>query len=246
MVLHTWGQRLTEHVHVHCVVTGGGLTPDRQHGRSVVRAGRQPFLFPVTALSQLSQLFRGKFLAGLQRLRHRGQLGYVGASAPLAAPHHWQDLLAALRQSHWVVYAKPPFGGPQQVLKYLSRYTHRVAIANQRLVFVGNGLVRFRYIDYAAHRAPKEMTLPAEEFLRRCLLHVVPPGFIRIRHYGILANRTRAENLARCRALLTPRATPPAAAAAAGDCRDDPDRRPVCGGQLRLIERLAPSPHDTS
>jgi hypothetical protein len=185
MVLHTWGQNLTEHVHVHCVVSGGGLSADRSRW---IATRRQGFLFPVLALSQV---FRGKYLAALARVRTRGRLRFTGQCAGRAVSETWQSLLTTLQHTKWVVYAKPPVGGPEQVLKYLSRYTHRVAISNHRLVFVGDGVVRFRWKDYADHSSQKEMTLPAPEFLRRFLLHVVPCGFMRIRHYGILANRHR-------------------------------------------------------
>jgi hypothetical protein len=194
-VLHTWGQTLTEHVHVHCVVTGGGLTADGTQWRSC----RRHFLFAVKALSQV---FRGKYLAGLKRLRAQHRLHFAGESAALAADEAWTTFLHQLVDRAWVVYAKPPWGGPEQVLKYLSRYTHRVAIANSRLVFVGEGLVRFRYKDYAAGGTTKVMELPAVEFLRRFLLHVVPPRFVRIRHFGLLANRIRQDKLTRCRQLL--------------------------------------------
>ena len=238
-VLHTWGQTLTQHVHVHCVVTGGGLTPD---GRRWV-GSRPRFLFPVRALSQV---FRGKFLAGLRRLRAHDALRFAGNSLALADPATWTAWLALLRTRNWLVYAKPPFVGPDRVLKYLSRYTHRVAIANERLVFVGNGEVRFRWKDYADHHRLKLMTLAAEEFLRRFLLHVVPSGFMRIRHFGLLANRHRATKLAQCRALLgtvspptTPPAPPPPVAKAPP--RPGADRCPSCGGgPLRIIETLAP------
>jgi len=189
MVLHTWGQNLTEHVHVHCVVSGGGLSPDGSHWVSIPRPRRRrPYLFPVKALSQM---FRGKYLAALGRLQRTGALHFAGQSAPLGEAVDWQQLVAALRSRPWVVYAKPPFGGPERVLKYLSRYTHRVAISNHRLLFVGNGIVRFRWTDYADHHASKQLPLTADEFLRRFLLHVVPRGFMRIRHYGVLANRHR-------------------------------------------------------
>ena len=241
-VLHTWGQTLTEHVHVHCVVTGGGLSAEGTQWRT----GRRRFLFAVKALSRV---FRGKYLAALGRLRSAHRLTFAGASAPLAEDHTWTAFLEQLRQKPWVVYAKSPFGSAEQVLKYLSRYTHRVAIANHRLVFVGNGLVRFRYKDYGAEGAPKLMELSAEEFLRRFLLHVVPPHFVRIRHFGLLANRTRQAKLTRCRPLLAvatatglaalpAKNTPPAPAGPAplvsGLC-------PACGvGRLRVIASLAP------
>jgi hypothetical protein len=210
-VLHTWGQTLTEHVHVHCVVTGGGVSPDGTQWRACQRR----FLFAVKALGAV---FRGKYLAGLERLRRLRRLTFAGASAAWVEEDAWNALRQQLFAKPWVVYAKPPWGSPEQVLKYLSRYTHRVAIANARLVFVGDGLVRFRYTDYAAGGTTKVMELSAEEFLRRFLLHVVPTGFVRIRHYGLLANRTRQDKLARARQLLalvaaTPLLSPPSALA---------------------------------
>jgi len=241
-VLHTWGQNLTQHVHLHCVVTGGGLTLDGQRWVSA-RAG---FLFPVRGLSKV---FRGKFLAGLSRLRPRNALRFVGDSAPLAGDHCWTSWLQDLRTRDWVVYAKPPFGGPERVLKYLSRYTHRVAIANHRIVSMEDGIVRFRWRDYAHHNEVKVMALPATEFLRRFLLHVVPSGFMRIRHFGLLANCNRAAKLARCRSLLAP--TPEVevnrcesaelSGEASDSAADEPKRCPICGaGSLRIIEFLAP------
>ncbi len=239
-VLHTWGQTLTQHVHVHCVVTGGGLSPD---GQRWVHS-RPRFLFPVRALSQV---FRGKFLAGLQRLRAHDALTFAGASAALAEPPTWAAWLATLRTRAWLVYAKPPFGGPERVLKYLSRYTHRVAISNARLAFVGADVVRFHWKDYADHHRTKLLALAPTEFLRRFLLHVVPPRLHRMRHFGLLANRQRAAKLAQCRALLTPHPTPPTPPAAIAPLTAAPltltsiTRCPACGGgPLRVIETLAP------
>jgi len=241
-VLHTWGQTLTEHVHVHCIVTGGGLTADG----SQWRACRHRFLFAVKALSQV---FRGKYLAGLSQLRTRQRLSFVGVSAALAEEEAWAAFLTQLQQTPWVVYAKPPWGGPEQVLKYLSRYTHRVAISNARLVFVGAGVVRFRYKDYAAGGITKIMELRAEEFLRRFLLHVVPPHFVRIRHLGLVATRARQEKLARCRQLLAVAAAaatsllPPTTPEppTAGTEPASPARCPVCGGgPMRVLTVLAP------
>lgn len=253
MVLHTWGQNLTEHVHVHCVVSGGGLSADRSRWIGTRRHG---FLFPVRALSRV---FRGKYLAALARMRKRGQLRFTGQCAGLAESETWQSLLTTLHQTPWVVYAKPPFGGPERVLKYLSRYTHRVAISNHRLLFIGDGVVRFAWKDYADHNAHKEMTLPAAEFLRRFLLHVVPRGFMRIRHYGILANRHRKQKLARCRELLgVPAIAPSEVPIETHDTDthhetlDDNDTErplapcPICGARMRIVELLAPQPHDTS
>ena len=207
---------------------------------------RRPFLFDVTALSHV---FRGKFSAGLQRARRRAPLRYCGHSAALAEPGPWEELLTALWKQDWVVYAKPPFGGPAHVLKYLSRYTHRVALSNQRLVFVGDGVVRFRYKDYAGGGTTKTREVQAEEFLRRFLLHVVPSGFVRIRHFGLLATRTRQEKLARCHQLLAvaaaaatsllPPTTPEPSIASA---ETTPAARcPACGsGSLRVLALVAP------
>jgi hypothetical protein len=258
MVLHTWGQTLTEHYHVHCVVSGGGLSLD---GRSWIslpkgkKKPRRPFLFHVGALSQV---FRRKFIAALRRARSRGELGYAGESAPLADAVRWQALLGRLKRTEWVVYSKPPFGGPETVLKYLSRYTHRVAISNRRILCVGDAVVRFRYRDYAEQSRRKEITLPATEFLRRFLLHVLPPGFMRIRHYGITANCRRQEKLARSQELLgqaqlAPRSEPDTAGREAPNdsplARDSNAARcPTCGAPMRVIEIISPTtaPHDTS
>jgi hypothetical protein len=254
MVLHTWGQTLEEHYHVHCVVSGGGLSLDRRHWVDLPkRKRRRPFLFPVKALSKV---FRGKFIAALKRARRSNTLHYVGQSAPLQEPGGWKRLLDELWKHHWVVYSKPPFGGPEQVLKYLSRYTHRVAISNRRILGFGNGLVRFEYRDYADDNKRKEMSLPATEFLRRFLLHVVPAGFMRIRHYGITANCQRQNKLARCKEFLA-QPEPAAVAesetlAAAAPSSDTHDAAavacPLCGGIMRVIEIFAPTPctYDTS
>jgi len=177
-VLHPWGQTLTEHVHVHCIVRGGGLSLNGTQWRP----SHPRFLFAVAALSQV---FRGKYLAGLRRLRKQHRLHFAGESAAWAADAAWTTVLSQLQECPWVVYAQPPWGGPEQVLKYRSRYTHRVAISNARLVFVGDGVVRFRSKDSAAEGSTKIMELPAAEFLRRFLLHVVPPHFVRIRHFGL-------------------------------------------------------------
>ena len=253
MVLHTWGQTLTEHAHVHCVVSGGGLSADAGSWHSTPRRG---FLFPVKALSKM---FCGKYLAALGRLQRKGALRLAGQSTRFSEASTWVELLAELRRTHWVVYAKPPFGGAARVLKYLSRYTHRVAISNRRLLFVGDSVVRFTWKDYADHNATKAMTLSAEEFLRRFLLHVVPRGFMRIRHYGILANRHREQKLRRCRELLgvptppllsqVPLTMPdrdPQRDAPAGDTAPPLPPCPLCGAPIRVVEILAPRPWDTS
>lgn len=243
-VLHTWGQNLHHHPHVHCVVTGGGLSCDSDGHVDEVpcwRSCRPGFFLPVRVLSRL---FRGKFLAGLRQAYHDGRLGFHGRLAALTDPAAFSAWLTPLYQADWVVYAKAPFGGPAQVLKYLARYTHRVAISNQRLVDVSEGQVTFRYKDYADDHRQKTMTLSADEFLRRFLLHVLPRGFVKIRHYGLLANRRRQENLKCCRRLLLVQVlaqalVEPATAALA---------LPVCPwcGQGRLVRvRPLPRPSDS-
>jgi hypothetical protein len=200
-VLHTWGQNLQHHPHVHCIVPGGGLSPD---GSRWV-ACEPGFFLPVRVLSRV---FRGKFLALLGNAFDRGKLSFHGKLRVLADAGEFQRRLTASVGTEWVVYAKAPFGGPEQVLKYLARYTHRVAISNRRLIALEDGEVTFRWKDYAHGGGPKTMTLKATEFIRRFLLHVLPTGFVRIRHYGLLANRVCREKLARCRALLGVEATP--------------------------------------
>ncbi len=205
-ILHTWGQALTQHLHLHCLVTGGALAADGAQWIS----GRSSFLFPVRALATV---FRAKYLAGLQRAYDDGQLAFAGGTTPLADRRTFAGVLGQLRAVDWVVYTKRPFAGPEQVLEYLGRYTHRVALSNNRLVDHGEGRVRFRWKDYADHDRLKVMTLEVDEFLRRFLLHVVPRGFMRIRHFGLLANRTRRTLVGRCRDLLgqpRPTAAPPA------------------------------------
>jgi Putative transposase len=169
-----WGQTLQPHPHVHCVVPGGGLSPD--HGRWI--HSRHRFLLPIRVLSRV---FRGKFVSGLKRLYRRHRLGFSGNLKPLSDPKSFRDFLRVLFRQDWVVYAKRPFGGPTHVLHYLARYTHRVAISNHRLVSFIDGLVRFHWKDYARGNKQREMTLNADEFLRRFLLHTLPRGFIRIR-----------------------------------------------------------------
>ena len=194
-VLHTWGQNLQHHPHVHCVVPGGGLSAD---GSRWV-ACPDNFFLPVRVLSRV---FRGKFLTGLRTAFERCRLKFRGRLARLADADRFNRLLVDAVKTEWVVYAKPPFGGPRRVLKYLARYTHRVAISNRRLVGMEDGRVRFRCKDYARGCKRRTMELEATEFLRRFLLHVLPTGFVRIRHYGLLANRRRREKLAVCRELL--------------------------------------------
>jgi len=199
-ILHTWGQNLLLHPHIHCVVPAGGLSSD--HNRWL--AAKPSFFLPIPVLRKV---FRGKFVAGLKRLRKRGKLCRSGPAAVLSGPKQFAKLVRRLHLRRWVVYAKAPFGGPMQVLRYLGRYTHRVAISNHRLITFDGEQVSFQWKDYAHGSAQKIMTLTATEFLRRFFLHVLPKGFVRIRHFGFLANRFRTPALALCRQLLT--ASPP-------------------------------------
>jgi len=194
-VLHSWGETLVFHPHLHCVVPGGGFAPD---GKRWI-ACRPGFFLPVRVLSGL---FRRLFLDQLQAAFDQGQLQFFSSLEPLRERKAFLRYLAPLRQRKWVVYAKPPFAGPQQVLNYLGRYTHRVAISNDRLLDIDHGQITFRYKDYRDHDRQKTMTLPAEEFIRRFLLHVLPDGFQRIRHYGFLAHRYGKAKLALARQLL--------------------------------------------
>ncbi len=197
-VLHSWGQTLTYHPHLHCIVPGGGPSPDGSRWISC-----RPGFF--LAVRVLSRLFRRLFLETLRTTFEAGRLHFFGDIADLADPAAFARLLAAVRRRNWVVYAKPPFGRPEQVLAYLGRYTHRVAISNSRLVRLADGKVTFRWRDYRHSRKKKLMTLEADEFIRRFLLHSLPDGFHRIRHYGFLANGQRAARLASCRQLLAAR-----------------------------------------
>ena len=232
-ILHTWGQTLTQHLHVHCLVTGGALSRDRTRW---IR-GRAAFLFPVQALSVG---FRAKYLAGLQRAFTEGQLTFAAGTASLADAGQCAALVAQLRATPWVVYAKPPFGGPAQVLQYLGRYTHRIAISNARLVSLVDGVVQFRWKDYADRGHTKIMALRDDEFLRRFLLHVLPRGFARIRHFGLLANRQRRAAIARARHLLA--TTIPTHAPADARATDaDRTRCPICRqGHWQVTEILRP------
>src|ERR1017187_7305534 len=197
-VLHTWGQNLHAHPHLHCVVPGGGIAPS--HSRWV--SSGKKFFLPVKVLSRL---FRAKFLALLKKAFLQGKLRFHGKLEPLGEERNFIALLSQTARTEWVVYAKPPFGGPQQVLKYLARYTHRVAISNQRLISLQQGKVTFRWKDYARGNQPRTMTLEATEFIRRFLLHVLPRGFVKIRHFGFLSNRCRQENIRLSRQLLAER-----------------------------------------
>lgn len=239
-ILHTWGQNLSQHLHLHCVATGGALARD---GSRWIPAP-PGFLFPVRALAQV---FRGKYLAALRRAFEAGQLHFAGSTASLAAPAAFTAWLAHLRHHAWVVYAKQPFAGPEHVLDYLGRYTHRVALSNDRLVRHADGIIHFRWQDYADGDRVKVMALEAAEFIRRFLLHVVPDRFVRIRHFGLLANRTRTAKLTRCRQLLAvlPTALEPPASVAALMLRltgIDIERCPLCQqGRLHLVALLPPT-----
>jgi len=230
-VLHTWGQSLRFHPHLHCVVTGGGLSSDGQRWIE----GREDYFLPVRVLAKL---FRGKFLAALDEARQQDQLDLGGRCADLANATAWAALRHQLYQKDWVVYAKPPFGGPEVVFRYLGRYTHRVAISNHRLVSLVDGQVTFTVKDYADGNRKKTMTLGAEQFLRRFLLHVLPLRFVRIRHYGLVAGRNVGTKLAAARQLLEATASRCQRTSDAQLLRDqepkvDPNVCPGCGQPLR-------------
>ena len=194
-ILHTWGQNLMDHPHIHCVVPGGGLSLD---GSRWISCPKGFFV----SVKILSKLFRGKFLDYLKNAFQDHRLRFFGNSRDLEKPKEFRKLLDQAYSKPWVVYAKPPFAGPEQVLRYLGNYTHRVAISNHRILDVQDGVVRFRYKDYRDGNARKTMSLSASEFMRRFLLHVIPKRFVRIRCYGFLSNRNKKELLARCRELL--------------------------------------------
>ena len=225
-VLHTWGQTLQAHPHVHCVVPGGGLSPDHEHWIP----SQQHFFLPVRVLSRV---FRGKFIAGLRRLFQKRQLQFFGACQQLSDAKAFNTFLRTLFREDWIVYAKRPFGGPEHVLHYLARYTHRVAISNHRLLNVTDYDVTFRWKDYAHHSKSRAMTLTHEEFLRRFFQHVLPTGFPRIRYFGFLANRRRSLLLPLCRNLLE--ALPPVSDA---DTSVTSVHCPRCQAPMRIIERL--------
>ena len=201
-MLHTWGQNLHLHPHLHCVVPGGGFSPD---GSRWIACRKDSFFLPYKVLSRL---FRKLFLLALGKAFRKGQLRFSGELRELTKPAAFQALCEKADHLEWVVHVKPPFGGPRRVLKYLARYTHRVAISNHRLRTLENGRVSFDWKDYADHSRTKTMTLDAVEFIRRFLLHVLPSGLVRIRHFGFLANRVRKQKLSQCRALLAASAAP--------------------------------------
>ena len=257
-VLHTWGQTLQFHPHLHCIVPGGGLSPDRSR---FVRC-RRGFFLPVRVLSRL---FRSRFLEALRGAFTRGELCFRGSLTALLDPAAFDALLASIRAKQWVVYAKRPFGGPTQVVKYLGQYTHRIAIAESRLVSIDDTGVSFRWRDYRHEHRVRTMTLSGDEFLRRFLLHVLPRGFQRIRHVGLLSNRRRRESLALCRSLLgspsSPLSTPKPADGEPPTASTNPSRYdlcPLCGlGRMRPLAWLplpdplslsapSPVPYDSS
>ena len=229
-ILHTWGQNLPFHPHVHCAIPAGGLSPD--HSQWV--HPRYPFFLPVKVLSRV---FRGKFCAGLKRLYRRKRLRCAGPASALANPKQFHQLLRRLHRQDWVVYAKPAFGGPMQVLRYLGRYTHRVAISNHRLLAFDGEHVAFRWKDYAHGGKQRKMTLAGTEFLRRFFLHVLPKGFVRIRHFGFLANRFRASQLAQCRQLVAMDLPSPAESAPSG-ASPSTWHCPHCGAPMVVAQRL--------
>jgi hypothetical protein len=230
-VLHTWGQQVLHHPHVHCVVPAGGLSLD---GTRWVHT-RPSFFLPVKVLSRV---FRAKFVAGLREAFRRGTLVLTGELASLVDEPAFRAFLRSLFRQRWVVYAKPPFGGPAHVLHYLARYTHRVAISNHRIVDAADDHVTFRWKDYRHGNQPRMMTVSAEEFLRRFFLHVLPKGFVRIRFFGFLAPRCRAETLPRCRRALDAQPDAPLTTADATPAVASSWPCPRCGATMRVVERL--------
>lgn len=238
-VLHTWGQTLTLHPHLHVMATGGGLSCNAAGAVDdgpTWRSCRPGFFLPVRLLSRL---FKGKYLAGLQEAYEQGKLHLSGGHAQLADAQAWRRWLRALYQQDWVVYSQPPSAGAEVVLKYLARYTYRVAFSNSRLVQVANREVTFSYKDYRRRGKPKDMTLAAGEFCRRFLQHVLPPGFVRVRHYGLLANHGRQEKLERCREALAQAGVEAAGSPAGGGAEgtaNDQRRCAACGqGPMRVV-----------
>jgi hypothetical protein len=232
-VLHSWNQRLQFHPHIHCVLAAGGLAPDHSGWISA----RRSFFLPIGVLSRV---FRGKFVAGLRNAFHRGEIQFHGSLLHLAQPRTFAAWLRVLFRHHWVVYSKKPFGGPEYVLRYLGAYTHRVAISNSRLVALSDGNVSFRWRDSAHRNRKRVMSLPVDEFLRRFLLHLLPRGFVRIRNFGFLANRNRASLLPLCFHFLSDSEK---ISVAVTSPSTDPIHSlwncPVCGGTMRVVERLS-------
>jgi len=235
-VLHTWNQKLQHHPHVHCVVAAGGLSQDHNHW---LHPRKDKFFLPVGVLSKV---FRGKFIEAIQQAHASGQLQFHGLLSGLAQPKVFRSFIRQLYIPRWVVYCKPAFGGPEQVLRYLGAYTHRVAISNRRLVAFEDGKVTFRWRDSAHKNKKRLLTLPVDEFLRRFLLHVLPRGFIRIRHFGFLAGRRRGALVPLCKQLLS---TGTSIMLDPGSSRSAPRSMPeplwtcpLCGGPMILTERL--------
>jgi hypothetical protein len=242
MVLHTWGQALELHPHIHAIVPAGGLSPDGTRWISC----KPGFFLPVRVLSRL---LRGKLLAFLRQAHDRGELPWTGGLAGWADPREFARFLSPLYEKEWAVYAKPPFGGAEQSLKYLARYTYRVAISNDRIESLEGGQVTFRYRDYAHGHRWRRMTLTAHEFLRRFVQHVLPRGFVRIRSFGFLANRGREEQLARCRQLLGVAETQTEAGNEevfdSSAAEDETTHCPVCGQGLLLTVCSIPRPRSS-
>jgi hypothetical protein len=231
-VLHTWNQKLGLHPHVHCVIPAGGLSLDHTRWTS----SHYRFFLPIKVLSRV---FRGKFVAALKRAFEDGQLSFHGNLRLLAQPKTFCSWLRPLFRKDWVVYAKRPFGGPEYVLQYLGRYTHRVAISNHRLVSLTDGQVTFRWRDSAHHNEQKLLPISVDEFLRRFLLHLLPQGFVRIRNFGFLANRRRATLLPLCFQLLCAAQKPPTQPdTSSTNGPADLWRCPNCGGPMKVIERF--------
>jgi hypothetical protein len=229
-ILHTWSQNLLGQYHVHCVVPGGGLSPDHQRW---ISTNHPRFLLPIAVLHDV---FREKFLAGLRHLYRKNQLDCRGAATDFGDPAWFEQLIAKLGKKDWYVYAKPPFGGPEHVLRYLGRYTHRMAISNHRLVSFDGEQVNFRWRDYRHGGIQRVMPLGAVEFLRRFFLHVLPRGFVRIRHYGLLSNRFRKQLLPLARTLLAAQGREPLPLPPPPD--SDLWHCPRCGAPMRVAERF--------
>jgi predicted Zn-ribbon and HTH transcriptional regulator len=232
-VLHTWGQNLLHHPHIHCLIPAGGLSPDRSQWISAPKG----FFLPVRVLSAV---FRGKFVDGFGRLFEAGKLGFHGSLSGLTHRKMFRRFVRQLFRQKWVVYAKRPFGGPEHVLQYLARYTHRVAISNHRLISFEEGKVTFRWKDYAHGNKKRKMTLTSDEFLRRFLLHILPRGFVRIRSFGFLANRSRRNLMPLCHRLLTETDSVQSPAASG---KAEPAAHfwscPFCGGPMLICEKLS-------
>ena len=233
-VLHTFGQNLLHHPHVHCVLPAGGLSEDHSHWKHT----SSPRFF--LHVDVLSRVFRGKFKDALKEAFAQHQINFYGHLSHLADKKQFARFIRTLYRHKWVVYAKPPFGGPEHVLNYLARYTHRVAISNHRLLSFDGQNVAFRWKDYAHGNKKRKMTVSADEFLRRFLLHVLPPGFVRIRHYGFLANRRRTAAIALCRKLISEAIPAMAEPVKPSGCRSN-WTCPSCSGSMMVIERLTPS-----